>query len=327
MAGELVTVFGGSGFLGRYVVRNLCRAGYRVRVAVRNPGTAGDLRLAGDVGQVQIVQANVRNRPSIDRALEDAWGVVNLVAILFERGAQTFQGTQALGAKNVAELSAAHGITKFVQVSAIGADEDSSSEYGQTKAEAEAVVREYMPSAVILRPSLIFGPEDAFFNRFADMTRLSPALPAIGGGHTLLQPVFVGDVAEALVNGLVSDEAAGKTYELGGPATYTFREIYEFILKEIDRPRLILPLPFFIARMIGMTTGALFKLWPFHEPPITADQVELLRYDNVVGASGEDGVGTIQDLGVTQLESIESIVPGYLWRFRPQGQFHQPKGA
>ena len=327
MAGELVTVFGGSGFLGRYVVRNLCRAGYRVRVAVRNPGTAGDLRLAGDVGQVQIVQANVRNRPSIDRALEGAWGVVNLVAILFERGAQTFQGTQALGAKNVAELAAAHGVETFVHVSAIGADADSSSEYGETKADAEAAVREYMPGAVILRPSLMFGPEDAFFNRFADLTRISPVLPAIGGGHTLLQPVFVGDVAEALVNGLVSDETAGKTYELGGPATYTFREIYEFILKEIDRPRLILPLPFFIARMIGMTCGAAFKLWPFHEPPITADQVEMLRYDNVVGASGEDGVGTIQDLGVNQLESIESIVPGYLWRFRPQGQFHQPKGA
>jgi len=144
MAGELVTVFGGSGFLGRYVVRNLCRAGYRVRVAVRNPGTAGDLRLAGDVGQVQIVQANVRNRPSIDRALEGAWGVVNLVAILFERGAQTFQGTQALGAKNVAELAAAHGVEKFVHVSAIGADADSSSEYGETKADAEAAVREYI---------------------------------------------------------------------------------------------------------------------------------------------------------------------------------------
>lgn len=325
MSGELVTVFGGSGFVGRYVVRALCRKGYRVRVAVRNPGVAGDLRLAGDVGQVQIVQANVRNRPSIERAVEGAWGVINLVGILYERGAQTFPGSQALGTKNVAELSAAHGVSRFVQVSAIGADEDSPSKYARSKAEAEAALKEYFPGAVILRPSVIFGPEDDFFNRFAGMTRISPALPAIGGGDTKVQPIFVGDVAEAIMGGLEDEAAAGKTFELGGPTVYTFKEIYDYILKEVDRPRLVLPLPFFIAKPIGLTCGALFKLWPFHGPPITGDQVDLLRSDNVVSTTGD--VGTIQDLGVTKPESVEAIVPNYLWRFRPNGQFHEMKDA
>ena len=325
MPGELVTIFGGSGFVGRYVVRALCKKGYRVRIAVRNPGLAGDMRLAGDVGQVQIVQANVRNRPSIERALDGAWGVVNLTGILYEKGAQTFQGTQALGAKNVAELSAKAGVSRYVQMSAIGADDDSNSEYARTKADTEAAAKEYMPEAVIVRPSIIFGPEDDFFNRFAGMARYVPALPAIGGGDTKVQPIYVGDVADAIVAGLENESAFGKTFELGGPGIYTFKELYQFILKEIDRPRMILPLPFFIAKPIGMVTNALFKLWPFSGPPITADQVDMLRSDNVVHADGP--VGTIQDLGVTGLESIEAIVPEYLWRFRPQGQFHQPKDA
>lgn len=327
MSGELITVFGGSGFLGRYVVRSLCRNGYRVRVAVRNPGLAGDLRLAGDVGQVQIVQANVRNRPSIERALDGAFGVINLVGILYEKGAQTFDGSQALGAKNVSEIAAAKGVARMVQISAIGADKDSPSDYARTKAEAEAAVRENIPDAVILRPSVIFGPEDDFFNRFAGMTRISPILPAIGGGDTRVQPVFAGDVATAIVSALQNLDAAGRTYELGGPASYTFKEIYQFILKEIDRPRLILPLPFFLAKPIGLVTGMLFKLWPFHAPPITGDQVDMLRTDNVVGASGEENIGTLADLGVTELESIEAIVPTYLWRFRPNGQFHVPTNA
>ena len=327
MSGELITVFGGSGFLGRYVVRALCRKNYRVRVAVRNPGLAGELRLAGDVGQVQIVQANVRNRPSIERALEGAHGVINLVGILYEKGAQTFEGSQALGAKNVAELAAAHNVKRLVQISAIGADKDSPSEYSSTKAQAEADVHDAFPGAVILRPSVIFGPEDQFFNKFADMTRFSPALPAIGGGETKVQPVFAGDVADAIIAGLENETAIGRIFELGGPSTYTFKEIYEFILKEIDRTRLILPLPFFLAKPIGLVTGMLFKLWPFHGPPITGDQVDLLRTDNVVGVSGDENIGTIADLGVTSLESIEAIVPTYLWRFRENGQFHITKDA
>ena len=326
MSGELITVFGGSGFVGKYVVRNLCRKGYRVRVAVRNPHLAGDQRLAGDVGQVQIVQANVRNRPSIERALEGASGVVNLVGILYEKGAQTFDGTQELGAKNVAELAAAAGITNFVQMSAIGASKDSNSSYARTKAQAEADVKSYVPTATIVRPSIIFGTEDGFFNRFAAMTRFTPALPAIGGGHTRFQPVYVGDVAEAIIAALELPDSAGKTYELGGPETFTFKELLKYILKEIDRPRIIAPLPFAIAKPMGYVMGAAFKLWPFAGPPLTGDQVELLKTDNVVGISGEE-VGTLADLGVTELETIEAIVPGYLWPYRPQGQFHQPRNA
>ncbi len=327
MSGELITVFGGSGFLGRYVVRNLCRAGYRVRVAVRKPHLAGDQRLAGDVGQVQIVQANVRNRPSIQRALEGASGVINLVGILFERGQQTFEGTQGLGAKNVAELAAEAGITNFVQLSAIGADAESEAEYARTKAAAEADVRQYMPNAAIVRPSIIFGPEDDFFNRFASMSRFTPALPLIGGGETKFQPIFVGDVADAVVKALQSDAANGRTFEIGGPAVYTFKEILEYITKEIDRPRLLAPLPFFLAKPIGLVTGTIFSFWPFPAPPITGDQVEMLKTDNVVGISGEENIGTLADLGVTELESVETIVPTYLWRFRPQGQFHEVKDA
>ncbi len=321
MSGELITVFGGSGFVGKYIVRDLCRKGYRVRVAVRNPHLAGDQRLAGDVGQVQIVQANVRNRPSIERAIEGADGVINLVGILYEKGQQTFSGTQGLGAKNVAEIAAAAGITKFVQLSAIGADKDSPARYAQTKAAAEDDVRRLMPSAVILRPSIIFGTEDEFFNRFAGMAT-SPmgwlALPLIGGGHTKFQPVFVGDVADAAIAALEKDDAAGKTYELGGPETFTFKELLQYILTEIDRKRLLLPLPFFIAKLFGYTLGGAFKLWPFHAPPLTGDQVELLKADNIVA----DGALTLADLGVTELETIEAIVPGYLWPYREQGQFH-----
>lgn len=327
MSGDLVTVFGGSGFVGRYVVRNLCRAGYRVRVAVRKPGVAGDLRMAGDVGQVQIVQANVRNRPSIERALDGASAVVNLVGILFEKGAQTFDGTQELGAKNVAELAAAAGIRNFVQMSALGADANSQSLYARTKAGAEADVLANMPTAVILRPSIIFGPGDGFFNRFAEMARFSPALPAIGGGETKFQPVFVGDVAQAVIGALRTDAAKGRIFELGGPTTYSFKELVRYILKEIDRPRVILPIPFFIAKPLGLVCGAVFKLWPFSGPPLTGDQVDLLRTDNVVGVTGDKNVGTISDLGITDLETIESIVPEYLWSFRPQGQFHEMKDA
>jgi NADH dehydrogenase len=327
MSGDLVTVFGGSGFVGRYVVRNLCRAGYRVRVAVRKPGVAGDLRLAGDVGQVQIVQANVRNRPSIERALEGATAVINLVGILFEKGAQTFDGTQALGARNVAELAAQAGISKFVQMSALGADAQSISRYARTKAGAEADVRAHVPGAVMIRPSIIFGPEDDFFNRFAEMSKFTPALPAIGGGETRFQPVFVGDVATAIVNALGNDAVAGRVFELGGPTTYSFKDLIKYILKEIDRPRFLLPVPFFIAKPLGLVCGAMFKLWLFSGPPITGDQVDLMRTDNVVGDSGDANVGTIQDLGITELETIEAIVPEYLWSYRPQGQFHVIKDA
>jgi uncharacterized protein YbjT (DUF2867 family) len=319
MTGKIVTVFGGSGFLGRHVVRALCRKGWRVRVAMRRPHLGGDVRLAGDIGQVQLVQANVRNRPSIKRALENADAVINLVAIMYERGAQTFNGTAALGAANVAQLAAEAGVRKFVYVSAIGASNASHSAYARTKAEAEAAALEAIPSATIIRPSIMFGPEDGFFTRFARMARLTPVLPLIGGS-TKFQPAYVGDVADAIAAALARPDAQGQTYELGGPRIYTMKELLKYITHEIDRPRLLLPIPMLFAAPLGYTIGALSKLNPFFGPPLTGDQVQLLQVDNVVSP----GAKTFADLGVTTLETIESIAPTYLWRHRPHGQFQPP---
>ncbi len=317
MTGKIVTVFGGSGFLGRQVVRALCRQGWRVRVAMRRPHLAGDARLAGDVGQVQLVQANVRNRNSIKRALENADAVVNLVGILYERGSQTFNGTIALGARNVAQLAAEAGIARLVYVSAIGASAESRSGYARAKAQAEAATLEAVPTGTILRPSIMFGPEDGFFSRFARMSRMTPILPLIGSS-TKFQPVHVGDVADAVAAALAKPEAQGQVYELGGPRTYTMKELLQYITRTIDRPRLLLPIPMMIAGPLGYTIGALSKLNPFFGPPLTGDQVQMLKNDNIVSP----GARTIQDLGVTTLETVETIVPTYLWRHRPYGQFH-----
>ena len=319
MTGKIVTVFGGSGFLGRHLVRTLCRKGWRVRVAMRRPHLGGDVRLAGDIGQVQLVQANVRNRPSIKRALENADAVVNLVAIMYERGAQTFNGTQALGAANVAQLAAEAGIRKFVYVSAIGASKNSRSMYARTKAEAEAATLEAIPTATIVRPSIMFGPEDGFFTRFARMARLTPVMPLIGGS-TKFQPVYIGDVADAITAALARTEAQGRTYELGGPRIYTMKELLQYILREIDRPRMLLPVPMLFAAPLGYTIGALSKLNPFFGPPLTGDQVQLLQADNIVSP----GARTLADLGVSTLETVEAICPTYLWRHRPHGQFQPP---
>jgi uncharacterized protein YbjT (DUF2867 family) len=319
MTGKIVTVFGGSGFVGRHVVRALCRQGWRVRVAVRRPHLAGDVKLAGDVGQVQLVQANVRNRPSIKRALENADAVVNLVSIMYERGVQTFSGTQALGADNIATLAAEAGIKQFVYMSAIGSSKDSRANYARTKSEAETATLRAIPTATILRPSIIFGPEDGFFTRFARMARFTPVLPLIGGS-TKFQPVYVGDVAEAVANALDRPDAQGQIYELGGPRTYTMKELLQYITHEIDRPRMLLPIPMLFAGPMGYTVGALSKLNPFFGPPITGDQVQLLQHDNIVSP----GAKTLADLGVVSLESVESIAPTYLWRHRPHGQFQPP---
>lgn len=325
MSGKLITVFGGSGFIGRYAVRALCKAGWRVRVAVRNPMNAGDMRVGGEVGQVQIIQANVRNRPSIVRALDGADAVLNLVGILFERGRQSFNGTQLLGAQNIAEYAAEAGIEQFVQLSAIGADTNSKSNYSRSKAEAEDVVLSKIPTATILRPSVVFGPEDDFFNKFSSLAAMSPALPLIGGGKTKFQPVFVGDLADAIVGALDNSEAQGRTYEIGGPTTYSFKELLQFVLETTDRRRILLPIPFFAAELKGMALDLMFKLWPFHAPPLTGDQVRLLKSDNIVGLETDKNYGTISDLGVTTLETIEAIVPTYVWRFREYGQFHVPE--
>jgi uncharacterized protein YbjT (DUF2867 family) len=314
MAGDVIVVFGGSGFVGRYVVRALAKAGKRVRVAMRRPHLAVDLRVMGDVGQIQLVQANVRNAESVARALEGADGVVNLVGILFEKGKQTFASTQGDGARSIAEQAAKAGITRYVHISAIGADVASASNYGRTKGEAEVAVTGAIPSATILRPSIIFGPEDDFFNRFAAMARVSPALPLIGGGATKFQPVYVGDVAQAVLKGL---DTGGGIYELGGPRTYSFKELMAYVIAQIERPRFLAPLPFFMAETLGSVLNGLFKLNPFSGPPLTNDQVKLLKSDNVVA----EGAKGFADLGITQLESVESIVPSYLVRFKPYGQF------
>jgi NADH dehydrogenase len=319
MTGKIVTVFGGSGFVGRQVVRALCKADWRVRVAMRRPHLGGDLRMAGHVGQVQLVQANVRNRPSIERALEGAEAAVNLVGVLVERGAQSFQGTQALGAQNIAQLAAQAGIKRFVYVSSIGADKTSRSNYARTKAEAEAATLQYIPTATILRPSIVFGPEDGFFTRFAEMARMTPVLPLIGGA-TKFQPVYAGDVAAALAAALARPEAQGKIYELGGPSIYTMKQLLQFITTEIDRPRMLLPIPFVLAAPLGYTIGALSRLNPLFGPPLTGDQVQMLKADNVANPA----MPGLADLGVTSPESVESIAPTYLWRHRPYGQFQAP---
>ncbi|WP_019960527.1 complex I NDUFA9 subunit family protein [Woodsholea maritima] len=318
---EMITVFGGSGFIGRYVVRALAKAGYRVRVATRRPHLANVLKPMGVVGQIQLVQANLRNPASIERALDGAHGVVNLVGILHEGGRQTFRSLQAQGAKIVAEKAAAQGITRFIQISAIGADDQSASKYAQTKAAGEAAVKAAIPTATILRPSVVFGPGDDFFNMFASLARFVPALPLIGGGKTRFQPVFAGDVAGAVLAAFEDDKAQGRTFELGGPRVYTFKEILEFILEVTYRKRFLIPLPFFAAGILGQVFDILGAL-PFVKPLITSDQVKLLKSDNVVNKD-DVSIGQLSDLGIKP-ETMESIVPAYLVPYREGGQFAEP---
>jgi NADH dehydrogenase len=310
---NLVTVFGGSGFIGAQAVRQLAKAGWRIRVAVRNPAAAYAMRLHGDVGQIDIVQANVRNEPSLRRALGGATAAVNLVAVMNESGRQGFQALHVMGARNVAAAAKAQGVARMVQMSALGADPNSTSKYARTKAEGEAAVREIYPDAVVVRPSIVFGPEDNFFNRFAAMAQLSPALPLIGGGHTRFQPVFVGDVGKALAKAVASDEAAGQTYELGGPAIFSFRQLMELMLAEIGKRRILLPLPWPVAGMIG-TAGDLART--LITPPITSDQVKLLRADNVVSGAHPG----LAELGITPT-TLEAVLPSYLYRYRRGGQY------
>lgn len=324
-AADLVVVFGGSGFIGKQVVRALAKRGYRVRVAMRRPHLGAELRVMGDVGQVQLVQANVRFPQSIDAALEDASAVVNLVAVMHESGKQNFEALHVEAAQAIAEAAAKHGIRRVVQMSALGAG-PKGARYARSKYRGERAVLEAVPTATILRPSIVFGPEDKFFNRFAGMAQTfsalpSPfnALPLIGGGKTKFQPVFVGDVADAVVAALGKPEAQGRVYELGGPCTYTFRQLLDFVRTETGRRVWLAPLPFFFAHPLGLLLNWGFKLIPFADPPLTGDQVTLLKRDNIVGAD-KDAL-TIQDLGVAPLESVEAIVPAYLWRFRPYGQF------
>ncbi|MGA0602567.1 complex I NDUFA9 subunit family protein [Caulobacter sp. KR2-114] len=316
----LVTVFGGSGFVGGQIVRALARKGLRVRVAVRRPGRGYRLRMLGDVGQIEVVQANVRDAASVGRALDGAEGVVNCVAVLHEFGGQTFDALHVEGATAIAEAAAARGIDRFVQISAIGADPASPARYGRSKAEGEAAVRSRIPAAVVIRPSIVFGQDDHFFNSFAQMAQMSPVLPLIGGGETKFQPVFVGDVAAAVARAITDPDCAGKTYELGGPAPHSFKALMELLLAEIHRKRALVPVPFGVASVLGfvgdLLCGAHGVLGLIPLPPITSDQVEMLKADNVVspGALG------LADLGVTPT-ALEPILPTYLYRYRRGGQY------
>ena len=314
----LVTVFGGSGFVGRYAVRALAKHGWRVRVAIRRPHLAPELKVMGDVGQIEIVQANVRDADSVRRALEGADACVNLVGVLFERGRQGFDALHATAPKTIAEIAASLGVRRFVQISAIGADAGSTAKYAKTKAAGEAAARAAYPGATILRPSVVFGAEDAFFNRFGAMAAMAPALPLIGGGKTRFQPVFAGDVGEAIAAALNDPATAGKTYELGGPAVYTFKELMQVVLRESLQKRALVAIPFPIASIMGKV-GDIAAILPF-APPITSDQVENLRHDNVVGASAQG----LAALGV-QPTPLDSVLPTYMWIYRKGGQFAQPE--
>lgn len=314
MSAKIVTVFGGSGFVGRHVVRELAKRGYRVRAAVRRPSLAGFVRTMGLPGQVEAVYADIKDDESVARALSGADMAVNLVGILYESGKQKFDALQAEAAGRIAWSAKAKGVDRLVHVSAIGADPDSPAKYASSKAEGEAAVLDAFPDAVILRPSIIFGNGDGFFNRFAAMAKFSPALPLLGGGHTKMQPVYVDDVADAVCTALEDTSTQGKTYELGGPTVYSFKELMQIVLDETQRKRILAPIPWSIARLQGRILGLL------PAPLLTLDQVRMLETDNVVSEEATSQNRTIEDLGITP-KSVEAIVPGYLWMYRRQGQY------
>ncbi|MEJ6784078.1 complex I NDUFA9 subunit family protein [Aminobacter sp. Piv2-1] len=310
---QLVTVFGGSGFIGRHVVRALAKRGYLVRVACRRPDLANHLQPLGNVGQIQPVQANLRVRWSVDRAVQGAAHVVNLVGILHESGRQRFSTVQEFGARAVAEAARAAGAT-LTHVSALGANASSASLYAQTKARGEKAVHDTLPDAVIYRPSIVFGPEDTFFNRFANMARFSPVLPLIGGGETRFQPIYVGDVAEAVARAVDGKVKGGTIYEIGGPQVLSFRECMEEMLEVIDRKRTLVAVPWWVANLQASILGML------PNPLLTKDQVILLRSDNVVSEAAQDEGRTIAAVGIAP-KTTASILPTYLWRYRAAGQF------
>jgi uncharacterized protein YbjT (DUF2867 family) len=316
----LVTVFGGSGFVGTQVVRALARQGWRVKVAVRRPNLAQDLRLCGDVGQVQPVRCDITRPADVEAALKGADAAVNLVGLLFEAPGRKFATAHTGGARTIAETCVAQGVGRLVHISAIGADAASEADYGRTKGEAENAVRAAMPGAVILRPSIVFGAGDGFLNRFASMATTSPALPLIGGGRTKFQPVFVGDVAEAVARSLALPHAAGQTYELGGPEVWSFKDILKYILRETGRSRFLAPLPVFVAATMGRITGLTAMVGI--PPVLTRDQVLMLKTDNVVSP----GAPGLKDLGI-EPTGLEAIAPSYLWRYRRGGQFAANPGA
>ncbi len=313
---KLVTIYGGSGFVGRYVARRMAAQGWRVRVAVRRPNEAMFVKPYGAVGQVEPILCNIRDDASVALAMKGADAVVNCVGVLNELGKNTFDEVQAEGAERIARLAAEQGVARMVHISAIGADAEADSVYSRTKAKGEAAVLAHMPDAVILRPSVIFGTEDQFFNRFAGMARLGPFLP-LAGAETRFQPVYVDDVAKAAVLGILGQAEAG-IYELGGPEAKSFRELMQQMLGVIHRKRIIIGLPFFAARIMAGVLDIVkfvsFQLFP--NTILTRDQLKNLRQDNVVS----DGVKSFPDLGI-EPATLESVLPDYLWKFRPAGQY------
>ena len=319
---KLVTIFGGSGFVGRYVAQRMAKQGWRVRVAVRRPNEALFVRQYGAVGQVEPVLCNIRDDASVIKVIIGANAVVNCVGILSESGKNTFKNVQALGAERVAKISSENGVANFVQISAIGSNEASLSNYARTKALGEASVLKYFPDATILRPSIIFGPEDQFFNRFAQMATLSPFLPLVGA-HTKFQPVHVGDVAFAVEKAL-SDRSVSGIYELGGPNIETFSELMSRMLSVIQRRRLMLKVPFFVASIMGQSLDLLkaitFGLFPNNI--LTQDQVKNLQIDNIVSTDAND----LSDLEIRPT-AMETVLPEYLWRYRVSGQYASIKDS
>ena len=311
MKPSLVAVFGGSGFLGRYTVRALAKAGYRVRVGVRRPNLGNYLVPMGQVGQIQVVKANIANADHVASVVSGADAVINLVGIMRQGGRQRFQRLHRDAPEALAKAAMNAGAQTFVHVSSLGVSQSSPSLYARTKAEGEMRVREAFPAATIFRPSLMFGPEDNFFNRFAGMARMVRMVPLIGGGQTKFQPVYVGDVAAAIEKSVVDPVSArGRTYELGGPSVYTFKDMMALMLHETYRKAALVPVPFGLASF----GASLANLTPW--APLTPDQVKLLKSDNVMskGALG------LHDLAI-EPDSVEAILPTYIWRFRPQGQF------
>ncbi|GHD98394.1 3-beta-hydroxy-delta(5)-steroid dehydrogenase [Defluviimonas sp. 20V17] len=315
---KLVTIYGGSGFVGRYIARRLAKNGWRIRVAVRRPNEALFVKTYGAVGQIEPIFCNIRDDESVRAALRGADAVVNCVGVLVREGRNTFRAVQAEGAGRIARIAAQEGVGRLVHLSAIGADAEGGSDYARTKAAGEQAVTEAFPGAVILRPSVIFGPEDGFFNRFASLSRFSPML-AIVGGKTRFQPVYVDDVAQAAVAG-VEGRAQPGIYELGGPEVRTLRETCVWLLNEIRRRRLIVNLPFWLGALMGGAFDLLQTLSGglLVNRILTRDQVRSLRHDNVVS----DGARTLRDLGVAPTP-FEAVVGDYLWRYRPAGQFEE----
>lgn len=309
-------MIGGSGFIGRHVVRALATRGYRVRVACRRPDLAGHVVPLGVPGQIVPVQANIRYPASIAAVCDGAYAVINLTGVLYSSGAQSFDAVHVFGASAVAKAAKTAKAQMLIHLSAIGADVNSTSAYARSKAEGEKSATAAFSGATIIRPSIVFGPEDNFFNQFAKMARFSPALPLIGG-ETKFQPVFVGDVAEAVATLVDRGVADGKTYELGGPEVMSFRRILQYILDTTQRRRLLLPIPFGVAKIMGAIAGLLPK------PALTMDQVESLKTDNLVSAKAEKDGRTLEGLGLSAC-TVEAIVPSYLYRFRRAGQFSLP---